>query len=487
MSVPGGIGLRDLGNETTFLNTIGYRWTLLNAKYYGVDYPVYQPDIFVMEETLWAMLTFYPNIDVILNSTLVQSGAAIKKTNTTITSIAVTTPKSTIFFSAKVFIDATYEGDIARFAGASYTYGREPAAQYNESLGGVLPYTTQANFVENTPVSATTTPDSSDYVPYIDPNPVGPVGSGDERMMGYSFRLCITPTKSKQAPFFPPPNYNASDFVLLSRYVQSLVASGEKPNGPALGDMVDVFPYRNYPPADKFDLCDSYAAFTSDAINLNIGYVEGSLAERAQIYTDTYYYVLGLVWFLATDPSVPEFTRNDTLKYGFCNDQWDSTAHIPPQLYVREGLRIIGDYVLTQNDVVAGLYRPDSIAIGSWAFDLHVVSRTAVKDNSGNLVANNEGNRFIGVNGHGDAYEIPIGTLLPKRAEITNLIVPVCHSASHVAYGSTRVEPTFVQLGESSGLIAALAVEVNSFVQDVNATSVQEILASRGVKVHVQE
>jgi hypothetical protein len=208
-------------------------------------------------------------------------------------------------------------------------------------IEGVLPYSPISNFVENTPVLATTAPNSTTDVNYIDPNPVGPVGnffnfffycfvfdvlqylgSADDRMMGYSFRLCITPTKSKQTPFFPPPNYNPADFVLLSRYVQSLIQSGQKPNGPTLGDMVDVLNYRNYPPNDKFDMCDGGAAFTSDAINLNIGYVEGSYPERAQIYNNTYYYVLGLVWFLATDPSVPEYTRNHTLSYGLCNDQW---------------------------------------------------------------------------------------------------------------------------------------------------------------------
>eukprot|EP00026_Physarum_polycephalum_P017428 Phypoly_transcript_18650.p1 GENE.Phypoly_transcript_18650~~Phypoly_transcript_18650.p1 ORF type:complete len:156 (+),score=18.31 Phypoly_transcript_18650:173-640(+) len=155
-------------------------------------------------------------------------------------------------------------------------------------------------------------------------------------------------------------------------------------------------------------------------------------------------------------------------------------------MYVREGLRIVGDYVFTQNDVIAGLYRADSIAVGSWVIDLHVASRTVVPDSNGHWVANNEGHTFTGVNGHGNAYEIPAGTVFPKRAELTNLIVPVCHSASHVAYGSTRVEPTFVLLGESSGLIAALAVEGKTFVQNVNITSVQALMAKRGVKTHVQ-
>ena len=198
-------------------------------------------------------------------------------------------------------------------------------------LLGVRPYSPTSNFVEKTPVLATTTPSSSALLPFIDPTPLAPVGAADARMMGYSYRLCITPTKSKQTPFFPPPNYNASDFVLLQRYVQSLVTSGQHPKGPGLGDMVDILHYRNYPPNDKFDMCDGPAAFTSDAINLNRGYVGGTYIQRDEIAAITYYYVLGLVYFLATDPSIPEYTRNNTNEYGLCNDQWVCSP-LPPSL-----------------------------------------------------------------------------------------------------------------------------------------------------------
>jgi FAD dependent oxidoreductase len=186
----------------------------------------------------------------------------------------------------------------------------------------VRPYTQTSNFIKGTPVLATTTPNATTIIPYVDPTPIGPVGSADQRMMGYSFRLCITPTAHKQAPFFPPPNYNPADFVLLQRYVQSLVDSGINSNGPKLGDIVDILYYRNYPPGDKYDMCDGPAAFTSDAINLNEGYVEGTYEERQEIVKNTYYYVLGLVYFLATDASVPNFTRANTNSYGLCNDQW---------------------------------------------------------------------------------------------------------------------------------------------------------------------
>ena len=297
--------------------------------------------------------------------------------------------------------------------------------------------------------------------------------------MGYSFRLCVTPTKSKQTPFFPPPNYNPADFVLLSRYVNSLVESGLNPNGPTLGDIVDIFNYRNYPPDDKFDLCDGGAAFTSDAINLNIGYVEGSTAERAQIYQNTYYYVLGLVWFLATDQSVPPYTRNHTLSYGLCSDQWvlpSPPLSLPPLLLMlvlitknshlrstfhhnctcvracasleimcsrrlmslggfieRTPLQLVCSFLSLLSFILHfPLVSPSSPSplsphhllslsplpllllslsspfpliyvffffsfLGSWEFDIHVVSRTAVQNKTGLWVANNEGNLWKGM------------------------------------------------------------------------------------------
>lgn len=484
MSVAGGIGLRDLGNVTTFTNTIGYQWTLLNAKYYGVEYSVYQPDIYVMRSSLWQLLDI-DNLEVLLDRQLLEKGG-VQVSGTVITSIFTNSSLYSLQeFTAEVFIDASYEGDLARFAGVSYTYGRESKQQYNEEYAGVLQYTPTSNFVSNFPVLATTTPTSDSIINYVDTLPLAPVGSADDRMMGYSYRLCITPTPHKQTPFFPPPNYNASDFVLLQRYVESLVASGHHPNGPGLGDMVDVLIYRSYPPGDKFDMCDGPSAFTSDAINLNRGYVEGTYAQRDQIAQNTYYYVLGLVYFLATDPSVPEYTRNNTQSFGLCNDQWPENNHIPTQLYVREGLRIVGDYVFTQNDIKGGVYINDSIAVGSWGYDIHVVSRTAVKSSNGTLIANNEGNLVAGIAGVGNAYEIPVGTVLPKRSEVTNLIVPVCHSATHVAYASTRVEPTFMQLGESSGLLAAVALQQNVAVQDAPVSVVQALLQKRGIQVHV--
>eukprot|EP01113_Clastostelium_recurvatum_P013251 TRINITY_DN1699_c0_g1_i2.p1 TRINITY_DN1699_c0_g1~~TRINITY_DN1699_c0_g1_i2.p1 ORF type:complete len:559 (-),score=111.32 TRINITY_DN1699_c0_g1_i2:64-1590(-) len=483
MSYAGGIGLRDLNTVWTLDNTIASRWTLMNAKHYGVTYPVYQPDMPIGAQNFFGLLQTVPNVKLFLNTTLAEKGG-VTKSGTTISSITTTTSGSSVQtqWHASVFVDATYEGDIVRFSGASYTYGRESRTMYNESYAGVRAYTTTGNFPEKSPVPIEA---NDQFIPYVDTELLMPVGSADDRMMGYSYRLCITPTKSKQAPFFAPPNYNRNDFILLQRYLDALANEGVTPG---LGNLVDVLIYRSYPPGDKFDMCDSASsAFTSDAINLNKGYVDGSYSDRDTIRRQTLYYVLGQIYYLATDHAVPAATRNSTLKYGLCNDQWPENNHIPPLMYVREGLRLIGDRVFTQRDVNPGTCLPDSIAIGSWDYDIHVVSRTAVKSANGTLVANNEGQLFTGLGGEGQVYDVPISILLPKKSQITNLIVPVCNSASHVSYASVRVEPTFMQLGESSGVLAALASGRGAAVQDVPASDVQAALAKRGIKYHCKD
>jgi hypothetical protein len=236
-------------------------------------------------------------------------------------------------------------------------------------------------------------------------------------------------------------------------------------------------------------MCDSFdSAFTSDAVNINRNYVNGTAEDRRQIAQSVQDYVLGILWYILTSPLVPEATRSSLKKYGLCNDQWPENRHIPPQLYVREGLRLVNEHVFTQNHVISGLCRNDTIALGSWGHDIHVVTRTA----KGSHV-NNEGAMYqpIGhVNGStsGPVFEIPYSILLPKRNQVTNLLVPVCHAATHVAYGATRVEPTFMSLGGAAGYAAAYSIlNGNIDVQAVNLAHIQQTLLQDGMLLHYPE
>ncbi len=462
--------------------SVGQEWVNNNYKYYkGADGPIYQPDMNVSRQSFLDLISNHSNIQLITGTGPV-IGESLKMNGTRI--VQITTADDRRTWEASVWIDASYEGDLVRFSGASYTWGRESRDQYNESYAGVRPYTAFANFIPYLPVNATL--DNGTLAPYVSPDKLGPVGSADLNMMGYSYRLCLTPTAEKQAPFVKPTNYDPNNFIILQRYIDSLIATGHYPSGVPFGRLVDIFNYRGYPHGDKFDMCDSFdSAFTSDAVNINRNYVNGTNEDRRQIAQSVEDYVLGMIWYILTSPLIPEPTRDSLKKYGLCNDQWPENRHIPPQLYVREGLRLVNENVFTQNDVVSGLCRNDSIGLGSWGHDIHAVTRTA----NGSYV-NNEGAMYASiahVNGSqsGPTFEMPYSILLPKRNQVTNLLVPVCHAATHVAYGATRVEPQFMLLGGAAGYAAVYSIlNGNIDVQAVNVTHIQETLLQDGVLLH---
>ncbi|UJR26145.1 hypothetical protein I4U23_007489 [Adineta vaga] len=482
MAAAGGIGLRDLGSEVTIPGSIVQDWVNNNYKYYkNVSHPIYQPDMNISRQSFLDLLSMHSNIQLItdvgplIDKSIVMNGTRI---------VQVTTKNGQRVWNASVWIDASYEGDLVRFSGASFTWGRESHDQYNESFAGVRPYTSFSNFIPNYPVNASL--DNGTLAPYVSSEKLESVGSADLNMMGYSYRLCLTTTKKKQAPFVKPTNYDPNNFIILQRYINSLIASKQYPQGPPLSKLVDILSYRGYPDGDKFDMCDSAgSAFTSDAININRNYVNGTAEDRLYVAQSVSDYVLGMLWYLLTSPLVPEATRKSIENYGLCNDQWPENSHIPPQLYVREGLRLVNDQVFTQNHVLSGLCRNDTIALGSWRYDIHVVTRTV----NGSYV-NNEGAIFqeiAHVNGSqsGPVFEIPYSILLPKRNEVTNLLVPVCHAATHVAYSATRVEPHFMLLGGAAGYAAVYSIlDGHIDVQVVNINRLQERLLKDGVPLH---
>jgi len=435
----------------------------------------------VSRQSFLDLLAVHSNIELITGTGPIVTGS-LQMNGTRI--VQVTTADDRRTWKGSVWIDASYEGDLVRFSGASYTWGRESRDQFNESLAGVRPYQTFANFLPGYPVKARL--DNGTLAPYISPETLGPVGAGDLNMMGYSYRLCITPTKAKQTPFVKPINYDPNNFIILQRYIESLVATGHYPNGPPFGRLVDILIYRGYPAGDKFDMCDSFdSAFTSDAVNINRNYVNGTAEDRRQIAQTVQDYVLGMIWYMLTSPNVPQGTKDSINDYGLCNDQWPENRHIPPQLYVREGLRLVNENVFTQNEVVSGLCRNDTVALGSWVHDVHVVTRTA----NGSYV-NNEGAMFTDIkrlNGSksGPAFELPYSILLPKRSEVTNLLVPVCHAVTHIVYAATRVEPHFMLLGGAAGYAAAYSIlDGNIDVQAVSISRLQDRLIKDGVPLH---
>ena len=238
---------------------------------------VRQPNMEVGSQSFRELLAHYTNIELVL-STGPLLPDSVKMNGTRIAQVVAA--RSERIWQAKVWIDASYDGDLTRFSGASYTWGRESRDQYNESYAGVLPYQTTSNFLPDFPVKATF--DNGTLIPFVSPYKVGPLGSADLNMMGYDYRLCVSNVTEKQAPFFKPTNYDPNNFIILQRYIDSLVESGKYPMVPPIEYLVSISPYHGYPPGDKYDV-NTASAFSTDAINLNQKYVNGTAEDRQRI------------------------------------------------------------------------------------------------------------------------------------------------------------------------------------------------------------
>jgi hypothetical protein len=363
-------------------------------------------------------------------------------------------------FSAKVFVDATYEGDLLAKAGVKYIVGREPNRQYDETLNGIFPFT-PAPFPKISPYVVPGNPKSG-LLPRIEPKPPGIKGEGDRRVQAYNFRLCLTDVPDNRVPFEKPANYNPLDYEALARLIASMknvapgprkhAAIGLRGNGGDLGINFELVPNR------KTD-SNSGSEFGSDLTGRSYGWAEADYAEREKIWQEHKDYLQGLLWFLAHDPRVPDAVHTEMQRWGLAKDEFTDTEHWPRQLYVREARRMISDYVVTEHDAKGERSAEDSICIASYPLDSHGV--TLYVDDQGMLWR--ERGFFTG----SKPFPVSYSALRPRAAECTNLLVPTCLSASHAAFGSVRMEPVFMMLGHAAGTAASLAAEHNDAVQEV--------------------
>ena len=352
-------------------------------------------------------------------------------------------------FHAGQFIDATYEGDLMAAAGVSYAVGRESKQQYGESLAG--------HQFPKKPVKVGALDEAGEPLPLLTGESPGE-DKGDEKIMTYSFRVVISTDPSNRLPMPEPANYDPARFELARRYI--------KANPKAAGRMVSV---DGYPlPNRKVDLNNGIGRqISAGLVGASWAWPEATYEEREKIWEAHKQYTLELLWFLKTDPVVPETVRRKFAAYGLAGDEFQKYGGWPPALYVREGRRMIGEHVLTQHDVRTDARKKDSIGISSFPIDSHDCQRVPTADGKGWI---NEGTIFpdrINGNRHGHPYQVPYRSLTPKRVECINLLVPVCLSSSHVALSSIRVEPTWMMLGHSAGVAAAMAHETKAAVQEL--------------------
>ncbi|MDB5176240.1 MAG: hypothetical protein JWM81_1098 [Candidatus Saccharibacteria bacterium] len=453
--VTSGLSHTDVGNKTV-IGGIAKEYFGRIASVYGAG-EGYDFEPKVGTQVMNQMLS-EAGVPIFTGEQLVEGPASITKTGTTITSITTTIGDT---FAGKVFIDASYEGDLMADAGVSYTTGRESSAQYGESAAGVQAYNN-----DFTPtVSAYDA--SGNLYPGVSATPLNAVGAADDHVQAYNFRFTSTNVAAKRVPYPKPLNYNANDYALLAQWMPSYQASLGRDL--VANDLVAFVPIPN----GKFDT-NARGPFTTDFLNASFGYSNGSYADRQTIYQQTKDYDQGLMYFLQNDPSVLPSVHADMANYGLPSDEFTTTGNWPPQLYVREARRMIGQYVVTQKDLQTTNSKTDSIALGSYRMDEHPSYRGV--GSTGN--AQNEGTFSITTAGW---YQLPYRMITPQVSQVTNLLVTGALSTTHVAWSGIRMEPQFMMLGQAAADAASMAIDSNIAVQNISIPNLQTLLIRKGM------
>ena len=443
-------------------------------------------------EKLYLKMLKEAGVEVLLRRCLV----SVEREGTRIVSATMDTGETV---QAKIFVDTTYEGDLFAAAGVSYHVGREPSATYGESVGGqwqMLSYQDVYQFCR-LPISPYVVPDDpeSGLLPEISSDPAGKPGEGDFRVQAYNFRMYLSNKPGKIS--FPKPNgYDPERYALLARFLNF---------DPRLRWTLNytVTPMTDGPIQMRNGDSNNAGSFSTDYIGGNHRWPDGTyepvnfaklpparrglpvpLLElyelREDIFQEHVNYQLGLLYFLANDPQVPEALQKRVNKFGLDPKEFVKTGHWPHQLYVREGRRMLSDYVMTQANCESKRPVEDSIGLASYPMDSHSCQRVVVQE-KGVTTVRNEGNTGYKCP---KPYPIAYRSIVPKKEECTNLLVPLCLSASHIGYGSIRMEPVFMIMGQSAGTAASMAIDAQQAVQDVDYDKLKERLLADGQRLN---
>lgn len=427
------------------------------------DYARYRPT----EDAMW---TFEPKVaESIFQDMLKEAGIRVlmterlnRETGVKLNSGRITsiTMESGLSLSGRQFIDATYEGDLMAAAGVTYTVGREANEKYGEVLNGnqVAANVHNHRFIKNVDPYVKPGDPSSGLLPGIESTGPGVDGTGDHRVQAYCFRMCMSNAPANRLPFPKPANYDESRFELLFRNFEA-------------GDL--RFPMKpDMMPNGKTDT-NNNCAFSTDYLGGNYRYPEGSYAEREAIIRDHEDYQKGLMWSLANHPRVPESIRKEMAAWGLPKDEFVDNGNWPHQLYIREARRMVSDYVVTEADCRRIRIVDDSVGLGSYNMDSHNVRRFVTEEG----FVQNEGDVQVSPGG---PYLISYRSIIPAKGQATNLSVPVCLSSSHIAYGSIRMEPVFMILGQSAATAAVQAIRTGMDLQSLPFAALREQLLKDG-------
>lgn len=397
----------------------------------------------------------------------------VRKTGPRIDSIVMESGRS---FVGRMFIDATYEGDVMAKAGVRYAVGRESNSQYGETQNGVQPRVwTRAggsfglsHFTRAVDPWVKPGDRSSGLLPGVHTAKLAPTGTGDGGVQAYNYRMTLTNVPMNRVPFERPKTYDPMLYELMRRLLRSGRRFPELPELDPEHPVQGTNPYSVIMPNLKTDT-NNKGPVSSDYIGENWKYPDADHVTREMIIERHKEYHKGMLWYLAHDINVPEVYRRPLQDWGLAADEFTDTGNWPHQLYVREARRMIGEYVMTEYNCTGRDTVPDSVGLGSYGMDSHYIQRYV--DEKGNVQC--DGHMVAPIR---QPYAIPYRSLIPKATEASNLLVPVCLSASHCAYGSIRMEPQYMLLGQSSAMAAVLAIDGKTSVQEVRYSDIRSRL-----------
>lgn len=444
----GGLGATDIGNKSAVTGVALDFYRRLGNFYNKLESWNFEPS----------------KAEIVFNQYVHESGLtvwkqthlqSVTKVGTNITQIIVNDGIKNIAVSADYFIDATYEGDLMAMAGVSYTVGREANAKYNETLNGF-------RLADHHQFKATISPyiipgdSSSGILSEISTAQVRENGSGDSEIQAYNFRLCLTQNKDNFIPITTPNNYNRSRYELLARYIKA----------EEIKDLRKLLLIKAVG-SGKTDI-NNQGAFSTDFIGGNKNYPEADQNTRKQIWKEHERYTKGLLYFLGNDLAVPSELRSQMLSWGYPKDEFIDNGGFPHQLYVREARRMVGETVITEHHCRGEVKDTDGVGLAAYMMDSHNCQRLIV---DGKVM--NEGNVNKGVP---SPFPISYRAIRPQKQECTNLLVPICMSATHIAYGSIRMEPVFMVLAQSAAVAVAISQKTRKSLHDIDVVSLQKEL-----------
>jgi hypothetical protein len=447
--VSGGLSHTDVGRREVIGGTsLEFYWRAGRA----YNLPQYLQDIawYVepkVAENIFRQMLREEKVTVLHNRRLREKDG-VRKEGTRLTSIVMENGET---YNARIFADCTYEGDLMAQAGVTFTWGRESSAQYGESLAGVRDETPKHQFLVNLKPQGE---------PGISTAPAGAPGAADRKVQAYNFRMIFSHDPANQVPYPKPANYDPKQFDLMARLLAAQPTL-------KIGDVLSI----GNIPNRKADI-NNNGPISTDYIGMSWEYPNASYQRRQEIWRDHENYVKGFVWFLAHDPRVPASLQKEVNSWGLAKDEFIDNGNFPNALYIREARRMVGEFVMSQKDIQTDLTKPDPIGMGSYNSDSHNVQR--IVSPAGFI--RNEGDMQVPVK----PYQIPYRVLLPKRAEAQNLLVPVCFSASHVAYSTLRMEPQYMILGQAAGVAAAMALKGNRALQEIDTGELTRTLVAQG-------